>query len=261
MEMIAAALPGAAVGSVEGEYVGEELWNRFATKYGRQEHHRRLWFLQEPFHVGGASWLLANNVWGTKTAHTLQALADLAPGKVLILGPDSEAIGSLGDPTAQATPPWDSASLAKLAELAAHSPRWLDVQRSGPRYGFGEDTVRIAAQLLAHGLHVEPDTEGVAPLIAVHGTRTYLVSTQDYDGGSQPVGARISTRLGPFREGAAFDRALADFNVHGPFERHVERRDGSAHVTVSVRLQDVDTALLDLANVCSLEGILSEASR
>ncbi|MBS4753241.1 HNH endonuclease [Nocardioides sp. zg-ZUI104] len=154
-----------------------------------------------------------------------------------------------------------------IDRLAVTEPCWRTVE---PRHGFGSSTLATALGLAERGYEVRPfglepdaDEEGLGPatLLAALGSLRLAVDTCDYGEPDGHVWARVSTRIGPFRESQAFDRALADFSIHGPFERGVKRRDGQAWVTVSVRLADLDTALLDITNVApSLEGHLEEAS-
>jgi hypothetical protein len=273
--------------SVDGTLTGDQLWNAFAQAHQRAEAQRRLWFLDAPIHDGERTWVLANNVWGRQTYNLFRDVVTCSGGTVTVTQPNGvdvkrfdtgEGVRVLraGEPIPAKKPlpsrksgGWSSQDQEILDRLAVTQPRWLAVQ---PTDGFGSATVATAAALAGRGFDVRPfDVDDLADdevaalepaeLLAASGTRRFAVSTSDY---GQPDGerwARLKERIGPYLESAVLDRALADFSVHGPFERNVSRRNGQVWVTVSVRLGDLDTALLDLINVVTvLDSMLRSVS-
>jgi len=139
------------------------------------------------------------------------------------------------------------------------TPRWAAVQLAD---GFGSETLATAAALVERGFGVRPiDADDLADeelaalepasLLAVNGTRRVAVFTDDFGQPDRDRRARLKESVGPYAESPTLDRALADFSGHGPFERDVTRHGGQVWVTLSVRLGDLDTALLDLSNVAS----------
>jgi hypothetical protein len=81
-ETIADVLGNSALLSVPGQLEGDDLWTVFAVRYGKEDQHKRLWFLDQPLHQQGRTWLLANNVWGPKTDGLLAELHTLSGGAV-----------------------------------------------------------------------------------------------------------------------------------------------------------------------------------
>jgi len=90
-ESIAKVLGTSAFLSVPGVLTGDDLWTVFAETYGKEDQHKRLWFLDQPIHQHGRTWLLANNVWGPKTDLLLTQLNTLSGG-VVAAHPAGEAV-------------------------------------------------------------------------------------------------------------------------------------------------------------------------
>lgn len=300
--------------AVEGTLTGARLWHAFSQVHGKKEKHRSLWFLDDPIHHDGSTWVLANNVWGPRTYEVFRALVSVCGRAVTVIQPNGfkvrpfetgegmrvlkpgeslppkqklskrpseqnpipESHHPVGDAFRQAAAhasTWSVSEQAILERLAAAEPRWRQV--GPPADGFGPRTLQIAADIHEHGLLVAPltnpaDTAALldhelapAQLLATKGSRQFAAFTDDYDQDEDPARwARLKARIGPYRESSVLDRELADFSVHGPFERAVTRRNGQVWVIVSVRLADVGTALLDLINVAdSLHTALSTADQ
>ncbi|WP_200954422.1 MULTISPECIES: HNH endonuclease signature motif containing protein [unclassified Nocardioides] len=72
---------------IDGVVSGDELWDRFAALYGKEDKHRKLWFVDAPVHRGGTTWILANNVWGPKTREQLKIIVTRGQGSVTIVTP------------------------------------------------------------------------------------------------------------------------------------------------------------------------------
>lgn len=263
--------------SVDGTLAGDLLWNAFAQQHQRTHGQRRLWFLDAPIHDGDRTWVLANNVWGRQTYHLFKDLVTCSNGTVTVTQPNGvdvkhhdtgEGMRVLkpGEPVPAKKPVpsrragrWSGQDQEILDLLAVAEARWAAIQ---PTDGFGSATLATAAALAERGFDVWPiDVDDLADeelaalepasLLAVNGTRRIAVFTNDFGQPDRDRWARLKERVGPYSESPALDRALADFSVHGPFERDVCRHDGQVWVTVSVRLGDLDTALLDLINVAS----------
>ena len=81
-ETIAGIIGNSAFLAVPGELEGDGLWTVFAEHHGKADQHKRLWFLDQPIHQRGSTWLLANNVWGPKTDEVLFELQTLSGGVV-----------------------------------------------------------------------------------------------------------------------------------------------------------------------------------
>lgn len=81
-ETIADIVGNSAFLAVPGEVEGDGLWTVFAEHHGKADRHKRLWFLDQPIHQDGRTWLLANNVWGPKTDEVLLELQTLSGGVV-----------------------------------------------------------------------------------------------------------------------------------------------------------------------------------
>ncbi|MCM3554860.1 hypothetical protein M3697_07040 [Janibacter melonis] len=68
---------------VPGTLVGEQLWERMASLGVPGD--RDKWFVEEPIHADGSTWVLKNNSWDQARAQAaFPALAALADGKVAI---------------------------------------------------------------------------------------------------------------------------------------------------------------------------------
>lgn len=72
------AIPGARFLSVQGTLHGQELADVFVATYPNAHERERRWFLDQPLHDGGRTWVLSK-MWGTNTVPTLEALLSLAP--------------------------------------------------------------------------------------------------------------------------------------------------------------------------------------
>ncbi len=81
-EEIANIVGRSAFLSVVGQLDGEDLWNAIAREHGKDDQHKRLWFLDHPIHQSGRTWLLANNVWGPNTDRLFTELQTLSGGAV-----------------------------------------------------------------------------------------------------------------------------------------------------------------------------------
>lgn len=77
ISVLAGALSATKFRSVAGELSGEELWSAFSEEHA-QGHRRNKWFVNEPFHEEGRTWLLYRS-WGTNTESCLVKLGALAP--------------------------------------------------------------------------------------------------------------------------------------------------------------------------------------
>ena len=64
--------------AVEGELTGEDLEERFVETYPKAQGNLRRWFLDEPIHEDGRTWVLSK-MWGTDTEPTLRLLVEKAP--------------------------------------------------------------------------------------------------------------------------------------------------------------------------------------
>ncbi|MBS4753246.1 hypothetical protein KG112_10580 [Nocardioides sp. zg-ZUI104] len=53
-------------------FTGDALWEQFCKEHGTAPEKRKQWFVEEPIHQDGQTWLLQANVWGPST----QVLAD-----------------------------------------------------------------------------------------------------------------------------------------------------------------------------------------
>lgn len=273
--------------SVDGTLTGVQLWESFAQSHQRTEAQRRLWFHDAPIHSGERTWVLSNSVWGPQTHALFRELVTCSGGTVTVTQPNGFKVEHLdtlegvrvlkaGEPAPAKTPMplrqasgWSRQDQMVLDQLAIGEPRWSAVQ---PTDGFGSATLATAAALVERGFAVlpvdvdDPDDEEAAALepaglLAVSGTRRVAVFTDDYGQPDREKWSRLKQRIGAYRESPGLDRALADFSVHGPFERNVARHNGHVWVTVSVRLGDLDQALLDLANVVTvLDSTLRMAS-
>lgn len=78
-EIIAKAVPHEKFRSVPGILKGEELAAAFATIHHRTPENLGRWFLDEPIHQAGKTWVLSKQ-WGTQTEAVLESLAKLATG-------------------------------------------------------------------------------------------------------------------------------------------------------------------------------------
>jgi hypothetical protein len=78
-ERIAKAIPQAKFRSVAGQLEGEQLVAAFATAHQRTPENLRRWFLDEPIHQAGRTWVLSKQ-WGSQTEAVLEGLARLASG-------------------------------------------------------------------------------------------------------------------------------------------------------------------------------------
>lgn len=286
-ESLVALLGSSHLRSVDGTLTDDELWTAFAQKHQRTEGQRRLWFLGAPIHDGQRTWVLSNNVWGRQTYQLFKDLVTCTDGTVTVTQPNGVDVKrhgtgegmrvlKAGEPVSAKKPlparqasGWSSHDQATLDRLAVAEPRWVSAR---PTDGFGSATLATAAALTEHGFDVRPfdidelahdevEALGPATLLATSGSRRLAVFTDDYGQPDRHRWARLRERIGPYREMPVLDRALADFSVHGPFERDVTRYNERVWVTVSVRLGDLDTALLDLTNVVSgLDSTLRSVS-
>lgn len=78
-EIVAEAVPHEKFRGVAGTLEGEQLAAVFATVHQRTPENLRRWFLDEPVHQAGKTWVLSKQ-WGTQTEAVLESLAKLAPG-------------------------------------------------------------------------------------------------------------------------------------------------------------------------------------
>jgi hypothetical protein len=75
---LSTVLSAARFKGIDGTFVGDDLWSRFAQEHDQHEDRRKRWFLDEPLHDGGRTWVLFSN-WGRNTEPTLDALLAIAP--------------------------------------------------------------------------------------------------------------------------------------------------------------------------------------
>ncbi|WP_193607717.1 hypothetical protein [Nocardioides lijunqiniae] len=73
---LAQAVPHEKLRSVLGELEGDELAVAFAAEHQRTPENLRRWFLDEPFHQAGRTWVLSKQ-WGIQTENVLGALIAL----------------------------------------------------------------------------------------------------------------------------------------------------------------------------------------
>jgi len=71
-------IPGPRFLGVDGEHQGEELAQAFVSTYPKAHERERRWFLDQPVHETGRTWVLSK-MWGTNTVATLEGLLALAP--------------------------------------------------------------------------------------------------------------------------------------------------------------------------------------
>ena len=71
-------VPGPRFLAVDGELNGEELAEAFVAAHPNAHERERRWFLDQPVHEGGRTWVLSK-MWGTNTVATLESLIALAP--------------------------------------------------------------------------------------------------------------------------------------------------------------------------------------
>lgn len=71
-------IPGSRFLGVDEELDGEDLAEAFVTSYPKAHERERRWFLDQPVHEDGRTWVLSK-MWGTNTVTTLDALIALAP--------------------------------------------------------------------------------------------------------------------------------------------------------------------------------------
>jgi hypothetical protein len=77
-EAMAKAIRRAKFLPVDGELSGEELRTTFTTAYSRAEANLGRWFLDEPIHDDGRTWILSK-MWGSNTIDVMDDLIALAP--------------------------------------------------------------------------------------------------------------------------------------------------------------------------------------
>lgn len=75
-DAIQAVIPGPRLLEVDGELDGEALVQAFVAKYPNAHERDRRWFLDQPIHEAGHTWVLSK-MWGTNTVATLDALIAL----------------------------------------------------------------------------------------------------------------------------------------------------------------------------------------
>lgn len=72
-------VPQQKLRAVDGYLSDEELATQFAIVHDRPESNLPRWFLDEPVHQEGRTWVLSKQ-WGLQTESVLTALAELSPG-------------------------------------------------------------------------------------------------------------------------------------------------------------------------------------
>jgi hypothetical protein len=157
---------------------------------------------------------------------------------------------------------WTDEDRAVLDRLIEADAAWARLA-AGPQPGLGRRGLRIAADVLGRGGRVAPAApDEFGNLRIQFGDRDILAFVNDHGEPGDAAWARLIETIGPFPESPATDRVLADFSIHGPFERGVTRRYGQIWVEIRVRLADVATAFLDLDNVAAiLADALTDAAR
>jgi hypothetical protein len=77
-DRLSGLLPRSKFLPVEGTLRGEDLAGAFIATYPRAIGNLRRWFLEEPIHESGRTWVLSK-MWGLNTEETLEQLVGLAP--------------------------------------------------------------------------------------------------------------------------------------------------------------------------------------
>jgi hypothetical protein len=78
-EMIRSAIVGPRFLDVDGELDGDSLTAAFIARYPKSADNLRRWFMDQPIHEDGRTWVLSNQWGGERAIRTLDALAALAP--------------------------------------------------------------------------------------------------------------------------------------------------------------------------------------
>lgn len=76
---MAKIVPQEKLRAVDGQLTGEELATHFAHIHNRPQSNLKRWFLDEPVHQDGRTWVLSKQ-WGLQTEELLTTLAELTPG-------------------------------------------------------------------------------------------------------------------------------------------------------------------------------------
>lgn len=77
-QAVAEAIPHSKLRAVPGTLTGDEPWSAFAAQHDLGLHLRMRWFVDEPIHDDGATWLLSYR-WVRQTESALRARLNLAP--------------------------------------------------------------------------------------------------------------------------------------------------------------------------------------
>jgi hypothetical protein len=75
---LAATVPENKLRPVQGVLDGDALWEQFRGSHQQSPGRRKRWFIDEPLHEDGVTWVLFRN-WGLNTEATLDALLGVAP--------------------------------------------------------------------------------------------------------------------------------------------------------------------------------------
>jgi hypothetical protein len=78
MRAVGEVLPNAKTISVPGLLAGADLIDAFSNQYSKFRANTHAWFVHDPFHDDGMTWLLSK-MWGRQTATALDRLLELAP--------------------------------------------------------------------------------------------------------------------------------------------------------------------------------------
>ena len=157
---------------------------------------------------------------------------------------------------------WTDDDRAIIDRLERADAAWKGFGGGSPP-SVGRRGLQLAAEVLDRGGRVTPvATDEFGDLRIELGDRRILAFIDDHGEPGDAVWSRLIETIGPFPVTPETDRVLADFSIHGPFERNVSRRSGQIWLEIRVRLADVTTAFLDLDNVtASLADALTDAAR
>lgn len=85
-EDVASTIRRAKFLPVDGTVSGTELDAAFTAAYPRSEHNLRRWFMDDPVHSGGRTWVLSK-MWGIGTYQLMNELISLTGGADILVTP------------------------------------------------------------------------------------------------------------------------------------------------------------------------------
>lgn len=77
---------------VDGTLTGSDLWNAMSVQLDIADGKRAHWFVDEPIHEDGATWVLAANVWGPSTEARMAKLAQAGSGLITVRRTDEDQV-------------------------------------------------------------------------------------------------------------------------------------------------------------------------